>query len=66
MLTEEQVIEQLNSLRGAEYLGDKYGDAICIVAAYLDQIGRTEMAQALRNVGSPPAEKSASRLYLVK
>jgi hypothetical protein len=57
MLTEEQVVEDLNSLRGAEYLGDKYGDAISIVAAYLDQTGKREMAKALRAVGDPESRK---------
>jgi hypothetical protein len=66
LISEEQAIEELNSLRGAEYLGDKCGDAICIIAAYLDQIGKREMAQALRSVGSPPEEKKVRRLYLVK
>jgi hypothetical protein len=57
MRSEEQVIEELNALRGAEYLEEKYGDAICIVATYLDQIGKREMVEALRAVGDPEPRK---------
>jgi hypothetical protein len=65
MLTEEELLRQLNELRNQDEIQDRDGEAVCLIAQFLDQLGKHTLAEALRNV-SFPARASRPALRLVE